>query len=93
MFNSAIFYVFPDVRFSPLGDYYSPLPGYTFSVIEAVSTVFTSTSGIFGFEDGFSPDVRQLSPNYFLSPGEIPGAACSLQFSALLLALVFIIFL
>lgn len=32
--------------------------------------MFSSTPGVFGFENGFSPEVRQLSPNYFLSPEE-----------------------
>lgn len=59
--------------------------------MEAVSTAFSSTSGIFAFPDGYSATVRQVSTNYFLSPDEIPDAGSTLQISVLSLLFCLII--
>ena len=83
---------FPDVRFSSRTEV-SPLPGFSISVLPGVSTVFSSTPGIFNFADGFTPTIRALSTNYFLSPDEIPDSSSTLDsLTGILIALSFLAF-
>merc|ERR1712232_1218780 len=83
---------FPNVEFSS-GNDISPLPGFSVTIIEGVSTYFTETPGIFSFFlDGYTPDVRALSPNYFLSPDELPDSASTLStFTGLLILFSYVV--
>merc|ERR1712130_21699 len=68
--------------------YVDPLPGFSFTLVEGVSTYFPATPGIFDFGGNQEPDPRSLPSNYFYSPNELPDASgCSLLISmGLLLA-------
>ena len=75
----------PMVQFSKV-PYVDPLPGFSFTLVEGISTYFAPTPGIFDFGGNEEPDPRSLPSNYFYSPNELPDAsACSVALSVALL--------
>ena len=59
--------IFPDVKFSSIEDE-EPLPGFSFTQIEGVTTQFEATPGVFNWAEGFVPAPLALPPSYFESP-------------------------